>query len=457
MHTTYVNRGSGEPRIHDYQSRGCRKTLTSWAVINRSKHLKYARDGVFVYCAPRPAVGEVLRRSNSNGEHILETYNSRRSFSAILHGESRFGSIIAVPLVAVMTAWSAGLHGWISVAQASGVIELSDLVTSSMPGAASDHAIVFTLSNAIEEDETLTIEFETGFDLTAIGPADIDVTGASALTTAADCSGSENVGVSIAGQVITFEICDGNGGAIATTTEVSIEIGTHASGTNQILNPGTEGAYFVRLGGTAGVTGETLVAIVDTISVTATIETTFDFAVLGVGAATSTNGDPVLTSGTSTATSVPFGTLSAGVPKVLAQDLTVTTNAANGFAVTLHADGTLVASNGAEISPFVDGSATGTPSVWVAPSADSQDSATFGHWGITTEDESLSDGDPFGTALYVGDFVEGPREVFYHTGPADGETEHIGRTRVGFKIETSLLQEAATYETEVMYIATPLF
>jgi hypothetical protein len=372
---------------------------------------------------------------------------------------ARRASGLAAVLAVALVAWSAGLSGWVATVHALDVTNFSNQLSSSQPGVVANHTITFTLSGAVDEGETLTVEFESGFDLSALAYTDIDIASSSNLTTAANCVGSEEVAIAIVGQVITFEICAGDGGTLATGTAMTILIGTNAdAGEDQIVNPSTQRSYTIDLGGTAGVTGQTRVAIVDTVLVSAAVSTVFDFQILGVDAATSTNGDAVLTSATSTDTLLPFGTLTAGVPKVLAQDLTVNTNAVGGFAVTVQADQTLTSTNGSEIELFVDGSATGTPTAWVPPSVDPGDTTTYGHWGLTTEDENLSTGNPFGTALYVGDFVDVPREVFYHDGPSDGQTPHIGRTRVGYKIETSILQGAASdYQAQLTYIATPLF
>jgi hypothetical protein len=274
--------------------------------------------------------------------------------------------------------------------------------------------------------------------------------------------GSEQVGVGILGQVITFTFCSGDGGTIASSSSVTIEIGINAtssgSSTEQIVNPGSEDSYSVDIGGTMYDDGSALVAIIDDVIVSASVNQTLEFTISGVDAATSTNGDLVLTDATSTATTVPFGSLSAGDEKTMAQDLSVSTNASNGFTVTVMANQTLTSGENATIDSFVDGTGTSTPIAWAVPSAQFGSEDTYGHWGLTTEDASLSDGNSFGTALYVGDFINNPREVFYNDGPGDGSTPDSGSTRVGYKIEISTLQEAASdYSATLTYVATPIF
>ncbi len=191
-------------------------------------------------------------------------------------------------------------------------------------------------------------------------------------------------------------------------------------------------------------------------SVTAAVDTTFTFSIAGVAASTTAITGEATTTITTTATSVAFGTLNAGVIGVAAQSLTVSTNAKNGFSVTIQQDHDLVSASTADINVFVDGDATTTPVAWTPPSGQVGDDTTYGHYGITSEDGTLSwgGGDPFGSALYSGSFAAtAPLEVFYHNGVANGAT-----TSVGIKIETSALQEAANdYSNTLTYVATPVF
>jgi hypothetical protein len=195
--------------------------------------------------------------------------------------------------------------------------------------------------------------------------------------------------------------------------------------------------------------------------VTADVSTQFDFTVHANGV-----GETVNTSDTTTATSstttIPFGNLVANTPVVLSQDLTVVTNAINGFVVTVESDGTLRSSTGADIDDFVDGNSTNAPTAWAAPTNNIAQENTWGHWGITTEDQdaasdSMRTGDEFAAGEWIGASTT-PREIFAHDGPADGATPGVGSTTIGFKVQISPLQEAADdYATTLTYIATPTF
>lgn len=369
--------------------------------------------------------------------------------------------LVAVVTMISFLLWAVGFPTWFQKAEAAGLSNVSDTMTNSDIGEASNHTIQFTTDNGVVEGNTLTLTFESDYNLGSITEDDVDIATGTDLTTAADCSGTEQVGVGIAGQIITFTFCATDGGEIASSSTITIEVGINAtssgSSTAQIVNPSSEGSYSVDIGGSMADSGSTQTAIVDDVIVTASVNQTLTFSISGVDAATSTNEEATLTDSTSTATTVPFGTLTNGAPKTMAQDLSVSTNASNGFTVTVVADQTLT-SGLATIDTFTDGTGTGTPIAWAAPSATFGSPDTYGHWGLTTEDTTLSDGDSFGSALYVGDFVGTPREVFYNTGPGDGSTPNDGATRVGYKIEISSLQEAGSnYTATLTYVATPIF
>lgn len=209
--------------------------------------------------------------------------------------------------------------------------------------------------------------------------------------------------------------------------------------------------------------GETRVAIIAPVVVSATVDTTFTFTVEGMPAGTSING--TTTTGSTTATTIPFGKLVAGVASTTAQQLSVVTNARNGFVVTVQTDGDLMSTTGAEINSFIEGADTSSPTVWQSPVPVIGQDNTYGHWGLTTNDQTLGQSltDVFtanggGSNKYVAASSTAPVEVFRNDGPADGTTAHVGRTQVGYQVEITSLQEAAEdYSATLTYVATPVF
>lgn len=370
---------------------------------------------------------------------------------------------VAVVVTGALIFWASGLPGSLLVARADQVTTLSDVLSTSKPDTGANHTITFGTPTGVPADgSTIVVTMPTGFTMGSLGEDDIDITDDGVDLTTDTVCGAVNAAVTVSGQDITIEICSGGGGAIAAASTITIEIGTNATasgtGANQVTNNATVGEYEVLIGGTMADEGYTKIAIIDSVTITGEVQNFFEFTIGGVDTGLTVNADATLTTGTTTATSVPFGIVSAGSEYVLAQDLTVNTNSANGFIVSVFADGDLESSTGATINSFSDGTYEAVPTTWAQPSAIPGSADTYGHWGVTTEDTTLSDDDSFGDALYVGDFVSSAREIMYATSSADAITPDIGSTRVGFKMEVSSMQEAATdYTTRLVYIATPVF
>lgn len=199
------------------------------------------------------------------------------------------------------------------------------------------------------------------------------------------------------------------------------------------------------------------VAIVNGVLVTASVEASLTFSVLGMATSSEVVNGATLT-GSSTMSTMAFGVLTPGVEKTLGQKLKVTTNATYGFTVTVQQDHNLVSSGGADIDSFKDGvEASTTPLAWAAPTSVLGEENTYGHFGFTSQDASLSDGDPFGATLYKGFNSTDPVEVMYHNGPADGLTPDIGTTTVAYSIQIGAMQEAGDYSNTLTYICTPTY
>lgn len=165
-----------------------------------------------------------------------------------------------------------------------------------------------------------------------------------------------------------------------------------------------------------------------------------------------------LTSGvTSTASTIPFGTLTAGTPKVAAQDITVTTNASSGYTVTAShsansqgVSAPLISGATNNIDPFSGTNAS--PVTWSSP-AGSTGNTNTGYFGYTTEDSSLCSGTAgrFGSNKWAGSTTIGT-EVACSTTGVSSET-----TRVGYQIEVNNVQPPGSYSGTVILVATPTY
>ena len=370
-------------------------------------------------------------------------------------------AITAVVTLAIIL-WFVGVPSF--RVEAANVISFSNTLSDSEPGVVSNHTLSFVTPTGLAAGETISIDFGTGVfsDIAAIVADDIDlnIDGVEADLVDGAASGAD-WGVNTAGDVI--DITSGTE-TIGSNATVTIEIGTNATngavGSNQITNPAA-GSYEITIAVGNSDTGATRVAIVDVVTVTASVETIFNFTVIGVDAGLAVNGDT--TSATTTSTEIPFGVLEADTAETAAQDLEVSTNAANGFVVTVHTDQQLTSATGADIDGYSNGAYTDVPLFYESPTSSLGDEDTYGHWGITTNDDTIySDLDDYfdvaGSGRMYVSASSTPVEIFRHDGPTDSTTQGVGIARVGYTVEVGPLQEAGDdYTATLTYVATPVF
>jgi len=356
--------------------------------------------------------------------------------------------------------WSLGLPS-LRFADAANITDVSDTLSNSAPSASSDHTITFVTPTGVLNAGTIVIDLSAGFTNGASADfTDIDVATTSDFTVAANCAGSERVGAAFSGLVLTLTLCSGDGGSIPAGATTTIQIGDNATGgtaNQQLVNSAAEGSYEIGFTVGASDSGWTRVVILDNVQVTAAVDTIFTFTVTGLAGGQSVNGTS--TTGATGSTSIPFGTLLAGVASTAAQSLSVSTNAANGYSVTVQLNQDLQSSTGADIDGFTQGSYTNTPVTWVAPTSIVGNENTYGHWGITSDDATTtrSAGDEFNANEWASASTS-PRVVMSHTGPANGTGTGEGITRVGYKVQIGGLQEAGDdYTATLTYVATPTF
>lgn len=363
--------------------------------------------------------------------------------------------VISQQVVATLVASALVLVsiGFYNIAQAAQLTFISDTLSTSEPSVASDHTIAFivpTGADGLIAGETLTVTFPAGFNMGSVAFGDVDFEINSTPQVLAAAPAGATWGATVSGQVLT--LTSGTGTLVPTDT-VEIQIGQNATGgSNQITNP-TLGSYKIDI--TAGNldSGRTMVAIVDTVTVSAIVDTTFDFTITGLATSSLVNGET--TTGSTSATIIDFGLLVADTAEILGQELAVQTNAKNGFVVTVEQDGDLQSASGAVIDSFTNGTYVNTPAIWAVPGDNIALDNTWGHWGLTSDDDINTS--EFGSALYVAASTT-PRDIFSHAGPADGLTTNIGTSSVAYKIEITPLQEAADdYSAVLTYIATPTF
>jgi len=328
------------------------------------------------------------------------------------------------------------------VANAATVTSLKDIQTTLVDSANSNHTISWVSPSAVANAATITLTFATGFDLTGVVENDIDIAGTTEgeLTTAADCTGAENAGVGVSGQVITITLCTGDGGDFTNSETITVEIGTNATssgtGANQINNQTagqntTDPTVDVTSG--ASDVGSFAVEVIadDSVNVTATVDPSLSFSIsdttIGFGTLTTSAARYANSAATGSASETPAHTLTAG------------TNAAGGLIVTY---------NGALLTSASNNIDAGT-------NLDIDGTAGTEQFGIAFDDNgsffSIVAG--YDQATPLSSFVAGTTTtVFSSTAP-------IASTAVDAHYIANIAANtpAGSYSTDLTYIATGTF
>ena len=192
------------------------------------------------------------------------------------------------------------------------------------------------------------------------------------------------------------------------------------------------------------------------IAVSATVDPNFTFTVArAVTGTTQSGGTPdAINVSTTTNTSIPFGDLNTTTASVAAHDITITTNAGNGYQVT---------ASSSAVPPLVAG-ANNIDSYSAANSAPSNfttaDGVTAnvntGYFGYTTNDSTLCTGTAArftdgASSEYAGFTLLG-QEVACSSVGVSSET-----TRVSWKLAINAIQPAGCYTGTVILVATPTY
>lgn len=175
-------------------------------------------------------------------------------------------------------------------------------------------------------------------------------------------------------------------------------------------------------------------------SVSLTVDPSLSFTVAGTASGTTCNG--ASSNVTTTSSTVPFGTVTSASNKVGVQNLTVTTNAGNGY--TTYARYTAKPTSGSNDIDDTSGTNT-SPASFPAAGTEA--------YGYTTNDSSLGTGtaNRFGSNTWAA-FTTTNAEVAYSNAGASSQT-----TCVGHQVGISGTTPAGSYTTTVIYTATPIY
>lgn len=336
-------------------------------------------------------------------------------------------------LAAIIMFSMVAMYSFMPAVEAASLTDAKDTISDSDVGATSvTHTITFTSAETLAANEYYEVVIPNDFTGVAVG----NVTCPHAAST------TENVA--------------GGGAAdwsVTCTADEAIESGAKTLTITDTTNPST-GSYsiFIYTRDENDVElekAEVRVYIIDAVRVSATVQASLTFAVGEVTPGETING--AVTTATSTASSTPFGNLTVGATSTVAQELSVGTNATDGYIVTVQQDHQLQSAAGAIIDGFSNGSTS--PDVWVDPAGSLSDDTTWGHLAITTDDNIAA----FAGEQFAGLMDATPLTVMSHTGVADGNTDDVGVNKVAYAVKITALQEAGDYTNTMTYICTPQF
>lgn len=352
--------------------------------------------------------------------------------------------LIGIVTLSMMTMY--GAYPAIPFAQAiDSITSASDTITDSDPGATATHTFDFTIAHDLISGDVLVVNLDDSSSFTGFVAGDVTCP-----------AGNFTALATVVAEKIT---CTANGAVGAGALQVVVA---------NVVNPVADMYRMTIYTANAGETeiyerAQPMVAIVDNVLMTARVTSTLDFTISGTTTAAVVNGSACDIDTSASSTLLDFGTLNVGASTTICQELTVTTNADEGYSVVVYQDDELRSDQGSSINSFknaADGSGLVAPEIWSTPTGLIDQFDTYGHMGLTSDDPTLAAGDTFGDELYRGFNGYGSAnavEVMYHDGPADGFTIDKGRTLVAYTAEISALQEAGDYETIITYVATPTY
>ncbi|GAB4159167.1 MAG: hypothetical protein Fur003_2960 [Candidatus Dojkabacteria bacterium] len=339
---------------------------------------------------------------------------------------------------------------------ASALTSIKDTISDSRPSTASNHEIQFTTPTGITAGQNITVTFPSGFTFNTLTEDDVDVAddGSELTTQSGACPGAQaRVELDNTNRIVTITTCTGT--TIAAGSVVRVRIGTNAvssgTGANQITNHATPAVYTVAVGGSMADSGDALIAIVSTITASVTVDETLSFTVGAVNSGSCNLGGEI----TTTSTTIPFGTTAGNAFIDGCQSLTVSTNAAHGYSVTVVESDQLTFG----ATTIADGTCDGAC-----------DETTFGTWATSTnnglaycvEDKA---GAPSGATsgqqcndatpefkIFPELGIETPAQIMSESSGVSSDQIHIG-----YRLSVPGNQAAGTYTNNIVFVATPTY
>ena len=384
------------------------------------------------------------------------------------HVESNRGkvSLSVVLIVSLLALTGVFIFTKQNTVNAAALTDLSDTLNQSAPTATSNHTIVFTTPTGVAAGETITVTFDSAFSTSSgLDFNDMDLSGdVSGEKTLANVASGATWGATTSGDIVVQ--FTSSSGTFTAGEVITIEIGDNATegatGDSYITNPtksaaaGIADIYTVAIAGTQTDSGDMLIAIVEGVAVSVTIDESLTFIVTSTLGTTCDSTFADVTEINTTASTVPFGAQSS--PNTFihgCQDLSVSTNASSGYAVVAQTDTSLKSGSNLINSGICDGTCTETATdTW----GDANNNG-FAYSSTGTDSVITSTGD-YRTFACIGatttDCLPGGGEtaqnVMTNAAPVNNSTMTLE-----YKLSFSGTQAAGTYSNTVTYIATPTF
>ncbi|MBU4421408.1 hypothetical protein KKB41_00410, partial [Patescibacteria group bacterium] len=165
--------------------------------------------------------------------------------------------------------------GLVLPASAAQMTSVSDTLSDSDLSASAIHSLAWTDGTALVALDTITVTWDAGFTgVAGLTFADLSATGMTLVDVVGSCTAADQVYPSAASETLTLTVCTAGLAAGAKTLTV-----------DALTNPSSPGSKSITIANGTD-TGVAMVAIIDDVSVTAAVGSTFTFAIASGDAGT---------------------------------------------------------------------------------------------------------------------------------------------------------------------------
>jgi len=336
-----------------------------------------------------------------------------------------------------------------------------DTITTSQAGVVAGHSFVFT-PGTTTSIKTIDFKYCTTASGTCTAPSGMVLVAAPQLGTVSGISGTGYT------PSATNTNCTGSGNTDCTITLTVTTPSTQALAPanvpflSGITNPTTTNtAFYVRIttkDGSAVAIDTATVAFATltgtSMAVTASVDPTFSFSIAPVSSGFLFTDQAAINVTTNTsATTIPFGNVAVGTPKIAAHDITISSNSIGGYVVTASASANPPLTDGGSNNIDYFTGSNASPATWTAPNGVTAN-ANSGFFGYTTESTTLVG--TGGTSRFTTNKWAGMTTT---ADPIASNTTYVSSevTRVGWQVAVNSLQPAGNYTGTVILVATPTY